>query len=54
MQTVHGHVGVVGMVDSEVRTPKTRFVKSDSGWTGRPCVPPLTPPVVMLPATYIY
>jgi hypothetical protein len=32
MVYVHGHVCAVGMVDSEVETPKTRFVKPEGGY----------------------
>jgi hypothetical protein len=39
MVYLHGHVCAVGMVDSEVETPKTRFVKPEGGTrTGRPSV----------------
>jgi hypothetical protein len=46
----------VGVVDSEVKTPKTRFVKPEGGTrTGRPSVPTLgLHHVVMLPAVYMH
>jgi hypothetical protein len=53
---VHDHVGAVGVVDSEVKTPKTRFVKPEGETrTARPSVPTLgLHYVAMLPAMYTH